>query len=767
MQTKLISRVLPYLLVFGFFLFDLLSFYNSSVYYPSMWVSELILMILAGGWVIWRGFIVKAGLPKTGLETGLLAFGLAFAINLLFTPEPRLAWPVLASILRFVFLLYFLLDVFDCFPPGNHLLTALLSVSLFFLIMTAIEIVVAYMGWWNAPGTNGLPPYPYRYLSLLFSSNGMMAYLNLFAPLAVVGLARPWNRFVRILCAVWLVLFVFCLPFSSSRGGWLGTTAGVGVLCFCYVVQKGWLQKFFRLQIKTRLIITAGLLAGALLMAAGGLLFLKTFASHPSHGSNIYGGRSDIWRTALQSFIDSPWAGSGAGRLGLEYLGNEESIPPQFWAMHAHSMYIQILSEFGIIGFAAFGYLLFLFVRWFFQAFRRIPEKNNFILAAIAAGFFAFMTQSVFDVFTNSEVIMDPVLFLAATAMLTTGPLKRQKKIRLSTLVAPLGIILIWSIINHWLTQPISTMIGPLEEGNLSEAETWLSEAAQRDPDLRYDHDAYAMVLSLRAELENDPQKLVKAIDELDYVLSTHPAPALWTADLAVMEWSSGNLADAVAHMQKAIDQAPLEPSFYLNLGSMLEETGQTQPAAEAYCQALQLRPAWRGHPFWNLTQVKRQSVENCLVPEVQENPCWRQAQEAIRSGKLDAGERLLSISNWTGEDSIARQITLGLLHEARGETEQAFSVWEKAISQIGEPRLIDDQSFKDAYAYYFERPPLPFELAPGYLQILPDVGQFYAIDRLADGYRDSGDKARLAWVEAMREVAVTGAVQYTPTGNR
>jgi O-antigen ligase len=95
-----------------------------------------------------------------------------------------------------------------------------------------------------------------------------------------------------------------------------------------------------------------------------------------SSGDN---GRSDQWSVALGGFRDAPLTGQGAGTFPNLWAQERES---QLKVEDAHSLYVETLSELGVVGFALLaGALLTLLVGLALRARRRASHAHAAILA--------------------------------------------------------------------------------------------------------------------------------------------------------------------------------------------------------------------------------------------------------------------------------------------------------------------------------------------------------------------------------------------------
>ena len=145
----------------------------------------------------------------------------------------------------------------------------------------------------------------------------------------------------------------------------------------------------------------------------------------------------------------------------------------------------------------------------------------------------------------------------------------------------------------------MSKALDAAEQGDWKTAAELSSQAAERDPRLTLYATEAGLAWAQAWGESGDPQALNQARNWLQTSLEREPQFSVLWANLAVLEWQAGEQASAIEKMVRAAEMSPKEPSFALNLGWMLEETGQTAPAQQWYTQALNLAPRLAGHPFW------------------------------------------------------------------------------------------------------------------------------------------------------------------------
>ena len=765
---KQFTNITAYGLVFALMAIDILPvWYPGDAYFPGL-AAQAALMALAAVYLIWSGVFHLRALVRSGFEIGLLILLAVALLSVLFSPEPRQGLPVLFSFVRYAFLFYLLADALRNRHVKSAVLDALLVLSGILLALAMLETYAAYLGWHAQGGSwQVLPPFPYRFTSLLMHANAMMSYLNLLAPLALLSFLHEKRFMGRLLRGVWLGFYLLAIPFSSSRGGWLGLATWAGILLLEWALRKRILQRALRLPHKW--LAAAGVLLVALL--AGGVFagfhFVQAFAAHPTHGNNPFGGRASLWLQALRAWLKSPWVGVGAGRTGLEYFSVTPSIPPDYWAFHAHSLYLQVLSDFGVIGLIGFGVFLGFLLIQLFRILRTV-EKGNFLPLAVCAGGAAWLVHSIFDDLTIWKAVMDQMVLLFAccfacrvdpTVVSLNGTARPMQWGRgsLNLLWLPLLLFCAWFSWSAWSVHPMQLAAQAAQRGEWGDALEHIQAARQRDPALRYYRDMAGVAGAWLWANEGGEDTLETAITALEPNAVEPSSLSLWVANLAVLQWQAGEMDMALYTMQSAEERAPREATYPFNLGVMLETAGQEQAALDAYCRALALRPEWWGHPFWQESPLRQRTASACAGVQEEDEAYWMGARQALQEGNLAEAQLNLARSDWAHEDDLARTITRGMLLEAQGQMEQALVVYEDALNRIGIARLEGTGQFAVSYASFFQRAALPFDLVPGYRQIHADVGQFALMQKLAALYHQQGEEGKQAWVEDLTLRAIEG----------
>ena len=326
--------------------------------------------VCISGYIIWRGFFKRASLINTGIEVAVGFFFLGIMGSWILSPDPRQGLERTALLIGYIVLFYVLVDCFDAGFDRSAVLNSLLLISGGILFITVLETYTRYTYWWNSVGDwRIMPPFPYRFTSIIGHSNALMGLANLCVPIVFIFFFKNKGLFKKILLAFWIILYLAVIPFSSSRGGWIGIIVWVGIMIFMFVWENINIKKVLT-WIREKIIWFIPLAIFLLGLAAYlGFRFINTFSLHPSHGSNPFSGRLGIWSAAIEIWQKYPIFGAGPGRFGYEYLNTNQSIPPNFWATHAHSLPMQVLTEFGLFGLVCFTVLLVSIIVWVWRQY--------------------------------------------------------------------------------------------------------------------------------------------------------------------------------------------------------------------------------------------------------------------------------------------------------------------------------------------------------------------------------------------------------------
>jgi O-antigen ligase len=206
-------------------------------------------------------------------------------------------------------------------------------------------------------------------------------------------------------CAL-LALLAPALLGSYTRSAWIGTVVGFGIVIA--LTRPRWLPALAAAIVVLVLVMPAGYRARA----------LSVFHPHSVWNQE----RLYLWEAGWKMFRERPVTGIGLQDLKPwveRYRSPEAHEPPHG---HMHNVYLQILVTMGLVGFAAFAYLVVALVR---TAARRLrvdlrsgegdPLGMALRIAAVAA-IAGFLVAGIFEWNFGDEELLDFLFTLVGLA---------------------------------------------------------------------------------------------------------------------------------------------------------------------------------------------------------------------------------------------------------------------------------------------------------------------------------------------------------------
>lgn len=228
------------------------------------------------------------------------------------------------------------------------------------------------------------PPFVGRITSFLSHYNGLAAYLNMIVPFCIGFAIKARDRFSRVLGGVCFTFASLALLLTQSRGGLLAYV-GILFLAACMLPQT----RAARLRWAAVMVLFS--LSGWLF---AGMIFQRL--SGVDSFTEVT--RLAIWAGAGLLFAGNPLLGVGYGNFKTA-LASAIAVPDGLM-LDAHNLYMELLAETGVIGFAAFTVLVITCLRQARRMFRQTGEMAHIVgfgvIAAIAGVLVHGMVEYVF-----------------------------------------------------------------------------------------------------------------------------------------------------------------------------------------------------------------------------------------------------------------------------------------------------------------------------------------------------------------------------------
>lgn len=248
------------------------------------------------------------------------------------------------------------------------------------------------------------------------------------------------------LLAVGVVLAV-CLAFSRSNGAARTVALGAGLISALLLIMtesRGALLGLVAAIFVTPFVAGKGRRIGAIVVAGAAVLsvavWLGTTAPEQTrerltHDTSSGSGRVDLWTVGLRMVEDKPITGVGAGNFpvsSIHYLLRPGTIArDEFIVDHpkvTHNIYLQVLSELGVIGLGLFIALILTCLTCALRAARAFRQSRDPTMELLARGLFVALVALLVADFFSSALYSKQLYLLLATgpALLTMAHTRRS-----------------------------------------------------------------------------------------------------------------------------------------------------------------------------------------------------------------------------------------------------------------------------------------------------------------------------------------------------
>lgn len=279
---------------------------------------------------------------------------------------------------------------------GFHFISTLFNFYLIVCVLSALWSIVQYAAFyiWDVSLPAAIWPTEYQPLrvgAFFWDINHFAAYLATAIPvLALLAIDSLGKKPARSALLLWggVLISTAALVMTLSRSGW----GAVGV-AFIFSLVSLFVNKKTRRQ---GLILASflGLLFSILVLGSVfmGLPVLNRLDTITNvYNSDSIKAHASILRGAVELFRENPILGSGYGSFSEHFETTEEAVfffskdPVQHMRVPAHSIWGEVISETGILGFVFYLGLFFTFLRIMFIRFFSAKKSRFYILGSFSA----------------------------------------------------------------------------------------------------------------------------------------------------------------------------------------------------------------------------------------------------------------------------------------------------------------------------------------------------------------------------------------------
>jgi tetratricopeptide (TPR) repeat protein len=567
-------------------------------------------------WLLVR-LLQRRRVQPTGLELGLLVFAASQWLAVFTSVQPRLGLEWAASVSAWIAAFLIVSDLVTHGWPRIYLLNAIAVVAAI-LAAHGLWSAAQWFIHWAALGM--LPPVALRYDGLLEQANITASAINLLWPILIVRSLQARHPISRLGLGALVAGLLVTLFFTSSRAGWIAAAMALATMVFLWTqtssARRLWPQLLAAWR-RQAILYRVTALTAILVVTAGGVWLLLKETQHVSHG-NLFESRQQFWSVGWTLFIGRPWTGVGPDLYGWFY-SRFASIPPEFFAPHAHSVVLQILSGSGILGLTALLLLAVVTARRLWQQW--LATGRSFEVAGLSAARVGISVHGLFDLpLTTFNLLL--VVAIVALAVTPDSPQPTSGRVHpalvASLILLPIGIFgFVLSI-----ARGDATALALAGAGEWRAAAQVFERTAQSDPGLTLYWEEAAYAYSRAGD--------VGAALPL-WRRAAHDDP-----NWALLPANIGAVSHDLGAAQAARALAPGSQIFALNVGAVAEANGAMAAAQEAYQRALNIAPASQAALYWQQTPLRQQVLAGWLSQQPADTSTLGQAQTALAHNDLN-----------------------------------------------------------------------------------------------------------------------------------
>ena len=519
-------------------------------------------------WARWRG---GWQWQKTAIDFVLPIWALAILCALLANPEGQYRSAV-GLYFAFVYLLSWY--AFHDLLSNHHtcrewLLDGLLSAGLVVMVFSVLQMLAA--------GSLTQP------VSLIGNVNALGTVLVVITPFAVGRALNARRKAARYAWSLYSTLMVANLLLTLSRGAWLGLIAALGTYLFLTLLEQdlvSWrrLTGSWKRQISSRQrMLAGGMSLAAICVFVTLALILNSFSIRERRAEL----RRDVWQSALRQFAEKPLSGHGLFTFGQQNL-RFMSVPPAQGYFHAHNLPLNIAAEMGFLGLVGFFATVVVVGATGLRRWKTLSAEKRPTWICAASAMSGYAAHHLFDVTAMMPAIA--WLGLLLLAFLDTPSSNNVVRTPMARLARQVGLPLLWIVVlisGLWTSETNRRYIHALRLSNYGKLGRSITEEAQdylnalnvldeviaSDPAMPVYYQQKAILWGLIAA-RDDRSAISPAISAYEQFLNIEPNHSISWANLAALQWQSGDREKAIAAMRRAVALAPDYGLFVYNLAA-------------------------------------------------------------------------------------------------------------------------------------------------------------------------------------------------------
>lgn len=431
--------------------------------------------------------------------------------------------------------------------------------------------------------------------STMGNPNFLGAYLAVLIPLIVSRLFTT-GGVNRVLLGVYLLLALFMLLLTFSRGAWIGAAVGMAVCVGMSLNRAGrltvqgmldWWRGRSRL---VRITMIAVGTVSLIVVAVTGIVLIRSL----NEGGRAVGLRTELYRAAVELFQEKPLTGQGLYTYGRGMLRLEDILQDRPHS-HAHNIAFQIAAELGIVGLAAGAATVIASGLAMRNNWRAANAALRVQLAGVTGGAVAFAIHQFFDVTAMLPIIA--LMGLLALALATVPVTPEVAAATWRRWFFPVGSAALWVgliVTGFWSSGVYRGYTQILNEVGATRAYSAgaqeLKGVVEADPALSLYGLQQGFLYGMAAN-EGEAAALPLAEAAYERFVEQEPGYSFGWANLAALRWQSGDSEAALRLIRRAIQIDPGVWFYYWMLASYQMKLGDPAGAEQSFNEVLRLNP--------------------------------------------------------------------------------------------------------------------------------------------------------------------------------
>ena len=530
-----------------------------------------------------------------------------------------------------------------------------------------------------------------RIFSTFFNVNSFAAHLVMVLPIGCYLLlnAKKWQSKLLVAC---IILLIICaLAFTSSKGGWATAILVIAYMIYSFDKNRGnWqLTKYLGI-IGLASILFVGTYWGV--QPKGIENPIERFISNSMGIKISTEGRLSYWKGAIKIIKDNPWLGTGLGTFGLSYQRYQSD---GYYSRYAHSLYLQMASEVGVIGLLSFGWMVLSL--WHLK---RGLTQNQKLSTFLWIGMMALLIHGMVD-FSWLAPANQWFFFVMGGMIVACWRIeyrKEEKVIRFTGLqrwilyggAVPITVLLVLGVIRPYFAEGyLQAAIAASISDDTDRAIALAHESVRFGPRLEKAKNFLATAYLRKWEKEREPLWLLKAKEMNQGAIQLAPKVGLYKNEYGKTLWGMREYRDAIEQWRFAHSNYPVNPTFAVDLGRGLWKMGNEEKAIQLLKKASRMeKPFLKGGnqellPFFHLHLLlgeiyKTQGFRDKALGEYRQIvELSGRVPQRIAFGPLLAGRIAIPPKLWFAPRGY---LEMGDLYQQKGLPEKALVSYKKAL---------------------------------------------------------------------------------------